>query len=325
MRVVELWRYPVKSLGGERLDVAQLGPRGVHADRLWAVRDVERRETTTGRRIGALLRCSARYGVPGGEATGPGTDAGPGCAPPVVITFPDGSEAGSGDPEVHARLSALVGRSVELVPLPAVGDTGLHRARLQTPATLRRDLGIPDGERLPNATVVPLRKLAGLVRWTTPPGTFFDLYPLHVLTVEALAAMAARAPGTDFDVRRFRPNVVVEGAGTDDEAVPEFAWAGGLLATAAGATIRVAVPTIRCVVPTREQPGLAKDPQVMRTVAAQTGRFLGVYADVERGGSIAVGDELELRMPAPPSRARRAARAAGVRAVGAVQRLVPGG
>jgi uncharacterized protein len=88
--------------------------------------------------------------------------------------------------------------------------------------------------------------------------------------------------------------------------------------------IRVDVPAVRCVVPTREQPGLARDPQVMRTVAAQTGRFLGVYCEVARDGTLAVGDELALAMPQPPGPLRRAARAAAVRAVGAGQRLIPG-
>jgi uncharacterized protein YcbX len=38
-RVTEIWRYPVKSMGGERVDAVAVGERGVHADRMWAVRD----------------------------------------------------------------------------------------------------------------------------------------------------------------------------------------------------------------------------------------------------------------------------------------------
>jgi hypothetical protein len=37
--VTEIWRYPVKSMGGETIDAAAVGERGLHADRMWAVRD----------------------------------------------------------------------------------------------------------------------------------------------------------------------------------------------------------------------------------------------------------------------------------------------
>ena len=39
--VSQLWRYPVKSMGGTAVDEVHIDRRGVHADRLWAVRDVE--------------------------------------------------------------------------------------------------------------------------------------------------------------------------------------------------------------------------------------------------------------------------------------------
>ena len=59
--VTEIWRYPVKSMGGERLDNVAVDERGVVADRMWAVRDPELGSITTARRRPALLRCGARY------------------------------------------------------------------------------------------------------------------------------------------------------------------------------------------------------------------------------------------------------------------------
>ena len=41
MRVLELWRYPVKSLQGERLDVAEFGSEGIVGDRQWALFDLD--------------------------------------------------------------------------------------------------------------------------------------------------------------------------------------------------------------------------------------------------------------------------------------------
>ena len=84
--VTQLWRFPVKSMGGTQVDEVRIDKRGVHADRLWAVRDLEHDITASARRMPAMLGCSARY------AAAPGPDAGPGNAPEVIITFPDGSE-----------------------------------------------------------------------------------------------------------------------------------------------------------------------------------------------------------------------------------------
>src|SRR5215216_4955437 len=74
---------------------------------MWAVRDPGLGAISTARRLPPLLRCQARY-------AGDPVCAEPGDAPEVVITFPDGEEAPSSDPRVHARLSDLVGREGRL-------------------------------------------------------------------------------------------------------------------------------------------------------------------------------------------------------------------
>jgi uncharacterized protein YcbX len=100
MRVVELWRYPVKSLVGERLAEAAVTPRGLAGDRLWSVRDADGKfgsgkTTRRFRRMDGLLELSARYdgGVP-------------------VIELPDGRALRGADAE--AALSERVGRPVTL-------------------------------------------------------------------------------------------------------------------------------------------------------------------------------------------------------------------
>ena len=96
-------------------------PRGLHGDRLWAVRDLERDVTASARRIPALLTATARYAQPVGP------DAGPGNVPEVEITFPDGSVVSSSDADVHEKLSDLAGRDVRLTALPPAEDTSLHK------------------------------------------------------------------------------------------------------------------------------------------------------------------------------------------------------
>lgn len=104
MRVLELWRYPVKSLGGERLERAQLGDAGIVGDRGWGIQHVENGNVLTARRAPELLFASAR--IDGDE---------------VVITLPDGVEVSSAEAGVDAALSTWLDRQVHLVQ---PGDEG---------------------------------------------------------------------------------------------------------------------------------------------------------------------------------------------------------
>lgn len=102
MHVTEIWRYPVKSMGGERLISAEVGTLGIDGDRGWGVVDLETGHVLTARRAPDLLMASAR--VVDGD---------------VEITLSDGAVVDAST--VDEALSALLGRSVEL---RAAGDEG---------------------------------------------------------------------------------------------------------------------------------------------------------------------------------------------------------
>ena len=316
--VEQLWRFPVKSMGGAAVDEVRIDRRGVHADRLWAVRDLGRDITASARKVPALLGCSARYAVE------PGPDAGPGNAPAVIITMPDGTELSSGDPELDRALSELLGREVRLTALPARDDTSLHRLSIRqtragySPTEVRHDFGLAEGEALPDTSVFSTKQVLTLARYATPPGTFVDLSPVHVLSTASLATLSS--DGVPYDVRRFRPNVLVALEETGD-GYPESAWVGGHVEFGS-VTLRITNPTIRCVVPTRPQPGLELDRGLTRRLAESTDRFLGVYADVATPGVVRVGDVVLVREPAPPSAVRRAATAASRATMRQVQRVL---
>jgi uncharacterized protein YcbX len=290
-QVAALWRFPVKSLGGEQLDQADIGARGVRGDRLWAVRDVENDITATARRLPALLNATARYVAPVPP------DAGPGRVPPVEISFPDGVVIDSDDPQVHTKLSELAGREMRLTALPPADDTSLHKLRStdresMSIASLRTDFGIGEGENLPDLSMMRVADLLTFARYSAPPGMFVDLAPVHVMTQTSLATIGAEIDGSDVDVRRFRPNVLLA---LDDpaDALPEAHWTGGHL-TLGGAVLEVTMPTIRCVVPSRAQPGFDVDRRVTRAVAARANRCLGSYCWVDAGGAVRVGDDAVL-------------------------------
>lgn len=291
-QVTALWRYPVKSLGGEQVEQIDIATNGPHGDRLWAVRDLERDVTATARRIPKLLGATARYVAPVAP------DAGPGNAPEVEISFPDGTVCSSNDPDVHKKLSDLVDRDVRLTALPPASDTSLHKLSKDerenmSIAALRKDFGITEGEKFPDMSMFRVTDLTLLGRYSTPPGMFVDLAPVHIMTRTSLDTIGAELGGDDVDARRFRPNILLTLSDPAD-GLPESQWTGGQLSVG-GVVLDVTMPTIRCVVPSRAQPGLEVDRRITKAVAGRAGRCLGSYCWVASGGTVSVGDEAALK------------------------------
>lgn len=298
--VAEIWRYPVKSMGGERLARSAIALRGLHADRMWAVRDVELDTFTTARRWPVLLQCSARFVEDPADRS-----AEPGDVLEVSITFPDGRETSSSDPAVHDRLSELIGKPARLESLPALSEKRRYRTPPATKADLRRQFSIPEGEPLPDFSMFPVRKLAELARYATPVGALYDAYPILLLTRASLQALAEVAPGSQFDVRRFRPNVLIQRDGAE---LVEFGWCGGRVRTSK-VTFDVEIPNLRCSIPTRQQGDLPADPDVLRAINAHADHCLGVYANVATAGVLTEGDVLEFEPSGPTSAPATVARA----------------
>lgn len=280
-----LWRYPVKSMGGEEVSTSTVDLRALHADRLWAVRDLEL-GVTTARRLPMLLGCTARF------VEEPPAGVGPGNVTDVIVTLPDGTEITSTDHErMDARLTELTGRQVALVPLPPLHDKAAYRGVLANKSDIRQQWALSDDEPLPDFSMFPIRKLAALAIYATPVGIFADAYAIHIVTTSSLQTMAAFEG--DFDVRRFRPNIVID---TPLDGLAEQEWLGGTL-RASDVGIRVEIPAIRCSVPMREQPGVPADPVVSRTVSQHGDRCFGVYADIAEGGTLHVGDPVTFEPP----------------------------
>lgn len=288
MHVARLSRYPVKSLQGEELEQAHVDGRGVLGDRGWALVDAQDGTVASAkhpRKWGRLLELSARYvdePLPG-EAL-----------PPVVVALPDGRELVAGAPGTDAALSAFVGRDVRLTDERPDGGRfeeqwpgieGLAPAEFIAGTTTSHEDGDP-------VSTIDLGLLA-------PPGTFFDLAPLHLLTTSTLAALSELAPGAGYAPARYRPNLLLEEAG------PGFAedeWVGRSV-TAGDAVLTVSMLTMRCVMTTLAQPGLPVDPATLRGIARHHRREIpglgtwacaGVYAGVGTPGVVRRGDAVTL-------------------------------
>ena len=278
----EIWRYPFKSMQGERLEGCDVGTNGLPGDRGWAVRDETAGEIRGAKKMPALLLCTARYRE----------EPSAGRIPPVDITLPDGTTVASDTPAAAARLSEVLGRRVTVWPLVAASDREHYRrGQPDNPdmmAELRQIFARVDDEPLPDLSVFPQE----LFEFTSLPGTYFDALPIHLLTTASLAAMAGKNPGAAWDVRRFRPNFVIESApGT--EGLAEEKWCGKTLRLGA-LELRCEMTTARCGMTTQPQEGLPKDPSVLRTIVASAGQNLGAYANIAHPGRVAVGDPVTL-------------------------------
>jgi MOSC domain-containing protein len=279
-RVAAIWRYPVKSMGGEELRSCLLAPRGIPGDRGWAVRDEAAAEIRGAKKLPKLLLCNARYAEePSGDRI-----------PAAEIALPDGNRVWSDGADTAARLSELLGRRVSVWPLrPADDRAHYRRGRPDDPdmeRELRSMLGLEPDEPLPDLSIFPIE----LFEYTSIPGTYFDALPVHFLTTATLHALGHANGSSKFDVRRFRPNFLIEAEG---HGFVENGWAGRRLRIG-GATVAVAMATPRCVMTTLPQADLPKDPAVLRTIVRDAGQNVGVYANVAVSGPIAVGDRVEL-------------------------------
>jgi hypothetical protein len=124
-----------------------------------------------------------------------------------------------------------------------------------------------------------------------PPGTFFDVGPVHLLTTGTLDGLREAYPAGRFETRRFRPNLVVR-TPSDSGAFPESKWVGRTLALGDEVRLKVSGHCGRCVMTTLAQGDLPRDPGILRAAAQQNEAHVGVYAEVVQGGIMRRGDVL---------------------------------
>jgi uncharacterized protein YcbX len=276
--VREVWRYPVKSLGGEQPASVTVGPLGILGDRAWAVRDSAADRIRSAKKYPGLLHCMARsVGTPAA-----------GVSHEVEVAMADGATFRAGEPRLDRALSAVAGQPVLLSRLRPATDLDSYRAAAPGPdplAEARQVLGLEADEPIPDFSFMPKEKRG----YASPPGTYFDSSHIHILTSNSLAAFA-KVSGEDVDVRRFRPNFFVD---TEGDGFVEQEWCGHRLRIGS-VVLAVDYPTIRCSMTTHSQPGLEANPKVMRALVRETQQKLGVYATVIEQGEVAPGDTVEV-------------------------------
>src|SRR3989442_305329 len=263
--VVCLWRYPGRSRVGEELNASEVTERGLLGDRAYALVDSSDGKVATAknpRKWPGLFDFRAAFVEPPGTA---------GKAPRVRITLPDGTAVTSEQRDLNQILSKVLRCEVTL------GAT--------QPGAATAEEYWPDMEGLDHRETV--------TDCTLPEETFFDCAVVHLLTTATLDRLRELYPQGRFEVRRFRPNIVVAHA-SGEKSFVENDWIGHTLTIGDEVRLNITGPCSRCVMTTLAQGDLPKDPGILRAAAQHNRVNVGVYAAVQRGGTIRRGDLVRL-------------------------------
>ena len=204
--------------------------------------------------------------------------------PPVRVTLPDGTIVSSDQRDIHPILSTVLKRPVTLDVAKRFHQAGAESSAPDARAATAEEYW-PDMEDLEYRDTV--------TDFGLPQGTFFDAAVVHVLTTATLDRLRMLYPQGRFEVRRFRPNMVIESANGGTDFV-ENAWIGRTLAIGDAVRLSITGPCPRCVMTTLPQGDLPRDVGILRTAAQHNQANVGVYASVVQGGKVRRGDPVSL-------------------------------
>jgi uncharacterized protein YcbX len=248
--VASIHRHPVKSLRGEAVSTAIITADGLEGDRAWGIQDLETGRILTARRAPSLLLAAATLQEDGSPA----------------IDLPNGETCAGPGPATDAALSRWLDRPVRLVA-----------ATEQPPSTAEFFADATDDTSM-------------AIEWTMPAGRFVDAQPILLLTTASLRKGQSLHPEGQWDVRRFRPNVLVDIDGMD---WLEDSWCGRTVQIGAVAISPVA-RCERCTMVTRPQRGLDRDLDIFKVLARHHSSTFGMWSAVAASGTIAVGDAVAI-------------------------------
>ena len=266
-KIVSIWRYPVKSMLGEELNSSYITERGLVGDRAYALVDKETGKVVSAKNPRKWEKLfdfrSVFMDIPEVAEN----------IPPVRITLPNGKQIVSNqDEDIDYTLSKALGRDVRLM-----------RANLDNPSY---------EEYWPN--IDGLARRDKVTDETMPSRTFFDIAVIHILTTSTINRLRELYPEGRFEVRRFRPNIVVESTSEEKDFI-ENLWIGKKIRIGKDIVLSVNGPCTRCVMITLPQGDLPRDLGILRTVARYNQVNVGVYASVLQGGTIHRGDLVQLK------------------------------
>ena len=255
---------------GETPSEVMVSERGIHGDRAWATRDEIRGGIRGAKKLPQLMLFSARS-IEGNTSE---------------ITAPDGSTCLTSSDEMNHWLSEKLDHSVTLWPLLPPDNLEHYRRGAPDSQDFEKELREIFG-RTPDDPLPDLSAFAEVIEFESPPGTYFDAFPIMLMTQQSLDTMSQAAPNSAFDEKRFRANFIVDVVSSTDR-FPEQAWIGKKLHI--GEVVLKVIDTCpRCSMTTHATDTLPRDTNIMRHLVSEAEGNLGVYAKVIRGGTITQG------------------------------------
>lgn len=271
--IAELWRYPVKSMLGERVPELLVTRGGGVGDRAWALREPESGRIASAKKYPRLLAFRAGYE----------TEPTPDAPARIRIEAPDGRQFTPDDGDASAIVSEIVGARLQFESCAAADErTGID------PQTVFGD--VPVGELKPEWTPETLPDYFQLMS-----GSFLEIGPLFLVTSGSIEHLRTLQGGTArIDRRRFRPNIYVDSVRAAGGFV-EDGWLEKTLILGRQVELDEFQPTLWCVTSTLAQEDLPRDLSILRTAVQHHKGCLGVYASVRKAGIVRVDDTITLR------------------------------
>jgi uncharacterized protein len=258
--VESLWRYPVKSMGGQEIPEAFLGFAGVYGDRRYAFRDAAAPKGfpfLTGRQQEAMLLYQPRFRYPDRAAGPPNLAEAESIARRLELSSITPIYASAADLMVDVEAPSGDVLAVDDPALIALLSKGLNRSHT---------LSLQQSERA--AT---------------------DCRPVSLFSVQTVKQLGDEV-GLSLDKRRFRANIYVHFEGMIGFA--EEAFIGRRLQIGTKVVIAVTDRDPRCKMITLDPDTAEARPEVLRRVAQAHDGKAGLYGAVLAEGTIRSGDEI---------------------------------
>ena len=277
--IESIWRYPVKGMAGEKLNHGELDASGLKGDRVWAVQDVQRQEIQSCKFRPQLLQCRAQSlgDIDSGKAK---------------ISFPNGCIIDCDDPEASNQVSELLGYESLLQTLRPATEDGFYKRYKKDKHTwleeLKATFAREEGEPLPDLDNLP----QVMQDYVSILGTFFLVSPFHILTTASMKHMKSQEPDSDWNIERFRPNIVIETL-PFLEGLVEQDWINKSLKIG-DIIIDCNETAPRCGAVVRKQSGFDEDKRILRSIVNKANQNLGIYGNISNEGLINIGDDVYL-------------------------------
>lgn len=262
--VVSLFRYPVKSMGGEEIKTSFITKKGLLGDRAYALIDSKTKKIISAKnpkKWKNIFMYHSKYINEPSENN----------ISEVEITFPNNLSVKSSYEDIDQVLSSAFDNKIQLTST--------------VPKKVQLEECFADIEELQNQGSITDANMAS--------GTFFDLGTIHLLTTSTIKKLEELYCDGDFHINRFRPNIVID-LNSKEIGFIENDWVGKNISIGNEVILKITQTCPRCVMTTLAQDNLVKDISILKTIIKNNKGNLGIYADVLKVGRIKNGDIIKI-------------------------------